>query len=144
MADLGLSIIDETVQTTNIWLNEIDDRIGAGKQSAYHVLRAGLHALRDRLTADEAVHLGQQLPTLIRGIYFEGWRPSATPILDRSLDAWLGTVEGHLRSQNETGTDARQAAEAVFGVLRKHVDEGEFRHLEVQMPGDVADLMRAA
>jgi len=144
MAQLGLPIIDDTVQTTNAWLNDIDDRIGCGKKGAYHVLRAGLHALRDRLTPDEAVHLGQQLPVLIRGIYFEGWRPSATPVLDRSLDAWLGTVEGHLRDENETRIDPRTAAEAVFAVLRASIDEGEFRHLEVQMPGEVADLMKVA
>lgn len=144
MTNLGLSIIDDTVQTTNAWLNQIGERIGSDKKAAYHVLRAGLHALRDRMTPDEAVHFSQQLPTLIRGLYFENWRPAATPILDRSLDAWLGTLEGHLMAHGDSGIEPRLAAEATFAVLRAHLDEGELRHLETQLPGDVADLMKAA
>jgi uncharacterized protein (DUF2267 family) len=37
------------------------------KYRTYRLLRATLHALRDRLPAQEAVHLGAQLPMLIRG-----------------------------------------------------------------------------
>ena len=144
MSGPGLPIIDETVNTTNAWLNEIADRTGAGKAGAYHVLRAGLHALRDRLTADEAVHLSQQLPTLVRGIYFESWRPLETPVLDRSLEAWLATLEGHLMAANADAIPPKKAAEALFAVLKEHIDDGECRHLEVQLPGEVADLLRAA
>jgi uncharacterized protein (DUF2267 family) len=144
MPNLGLPIIDDTVNTTNSWLNEIAERTGAGQRDAYHVLRAGLHALRDRLTADEAVHLGQQLPTLVRGIYFENWRPAATPVLDRSLDAWLATLEGHLLAANADAVPPVEAAEALFGLLKNHMDEGECRHLEAQLPGEMADLLKAA
>jgi uncharacterized protein (DUF2267 family) len=144
MSGLGLPIIDETVDTTNAWLNEISDRTGAGRTGAYHVLRAGLHALRDRLTADEAVHLSQQLPTLVRGIFFEKWRPAETPVLDRSLGDWLATLEGHLTAANADSVPPLKAAEALFAVLKGHIDEGECRHLEVQLPGEVADLLKAA
>jgi uncharacterized protein (DUF2267 family) len=33
-----------------------------------------LHALRDRLPPEIAVHLSAQLPMLVRGIYYEGWK----------------------------------------------------------------------
>ncbi len=144
MPNPGLPIIDETVSTTNAWLNEIARRTGTGHRDAFHVLRAGLHALRDRLTADEAVHLGQQLPTLIRGIYFENWRPAATPVLDRSLDAWLATLEGHLLAANADAVPPGDAAGALFGVLKQHIDDGACRHLQAQLPGEVADLLKAA
>jgi uncharacterized protein (DUF2267 family) len=35
-----------------------------------------LHVLRDRLTPEQAVHLGAQLPILVRGVYYEGWGAS--------------------------------------------------------------------
>jgi hypothetical protein len=40
------------------------------------VLRAFLHTLRDRLTVNGAVHLAAQSSELLRGVYYENWRPS--------------------------------------------------------------------
>jgi hypothetical protein len=40
------------------------------------VLGGMLHVLRDRLTIQEAVQPGAQLPMLIRGLYWEGWDPA--------------------------------------------------------------------
>jgi uncharacterized protein (DUF2267 family) len=50
------------------WLNDVmrELAIENGKV-AYAVLRGTLHVLRDRLPMEEAVHLGAQLPMLVRG-----------------------------------------------------------------------------
>ena len=51
--------LETTVQKTHEWLHDIMDAIGADDAHlAYGALRAVLHALRDRLTVDEAVQLG--------------------------------------------------------------------------------------
>ena len=76
MSATGLDVFDKTLQTTNIWLDEIMDQIGPARHTAWHVLGATLHALRDRLTIDQAVHLGAQLPLLVRGLYYDQWRPA--------------------------------------------------------------------
>lgn len=64
MSSTGLDVFDKTLQTTHTWLNEIGacDGIGPDKQRAYHALRAVLFALRDRLTVEEAAHLGLATP----------------------------------------------------------------------------------
>ena len=85
---------DSTLQTTHRWLRELELLASLDNESeAYSVLRAVLHALRDRLPADEAVHLGAQLPMLIRGFYYEGWKPSATPKKQRSLEAFTDGMQ---------------------------------------------------
>jgi uncharacterized protein (DUF2267 family) len=144
MAARGLPVIEETVEAANAWLDGIAERTGTGRRDAYHILRAGLHALRDRLTVEEAADLGQQLPTLVRGIYFEEWRPAGTPLRDRSLAAWLITLEGHLLAANADAVPPRDAARAVFGMLRQHVGAGACRHLAAQLPDEVAALLKAA
>jgi len=39
----------KTLQTTDIWLDEIKAKLGPDRQDAWHALGALLHALRDRL-----------------------------------------------------------------------------------------------
>src|SRR5271165_2158597 len=51
--------------------------------NAYRALRSVLYVLRDRLTPEQAVHLGAQLPILVRGTYYEGWRIAGKPSYGR-------------------------------------------------------------
>ena len=73
MSTIGLEVFDKTVQTTNAWLKEIMEVTGPDRHRAYRVLAAVLHALRDRLTVDEAAQLAAQLPILVRGLYYDQW-----------------------------------------------------------------------
>jgi uncharacterized protein (DUF2267 family) len=66
MSDTQVPALDHTVQQTNVWLKKlIEDHHLGDKHHAYNALRAVLHALRDRLTPEQAVHLGAQLPILV-------------------------------------------------------------------------------
>ena len=66
MSATGLDVFDSTVQQTNVWLKAIEERLpNADRHFAYLALRGTLHALRDRLPAELAVHLGAQLPMLM-------------------------------------------------------------------------------
>ncbi len=77
----GRDVFDGTMQKTEIWLNELMAELEwEGKpEKTYFALRTVLHALRDRLTVEEAVQLGAQLPMLVRGFYYEGWTLKGKP-----------------------------------------------------------------
>ena len=63
-----IDAVDTTIQTTNIWLNELDQAMGWDhRQRTYRLLRAVLHALRDRLPVNEATDLGAQLRANLAG-----------------------------------------------------------------------------
>jgi len=73
MSSTGLDVFDKTLQTTHIWLDELMLVIGPDRQVALHVLGAVLRAIRDRVPLGLAVHLGSQLPLLVRGVYYDQW-----------------------------------------------------------------------
>jgi uncharacterized protein (DUF2267 family) len=66
------------VNATEEWVDDLLRRLGwTDRERVYLVLLASLHALRDAVARDEAVYIGAQLPPLLRGLYYEGWHPSA-------------------------------------------------------------------
>ena len=107
------------------------------RQHAYVALRATLRALRDRLNPDEALHLGAQLPTLIRGIYYEGWRIVDTPFRVRTLDEFIGVITAE---SGDFGIDHEAGARAVFKVLADRVSPGEVEDVKNNLPRALLDL----
>jgi len=142
MSRSDVSIIDRSVETTNIWLKELAEALGVDdRRYAYRVLRAVLHTLRDRLTVDEAAQLAAQLPELIRGIYYEGWDPSGTPATYHDVGDFLERVEHEARGLGET--EASFAVTATAQVLRRHVSQGEFDDVLAMLPPGVRGLLQA-
>ncbi|MGA2453150.1 MAG: DUF2267 domain-containing protein [Solirubrobacteraceae bacterium] len=142
MSDTEPSIIQHSVEKTHIWLNEVAAALGDDdRQYAYRALRAVLHALRDRLTVDVAAKLAAQLPTLIRGVYYEDWDPSRTPLAIHDVGTFLDHVaeEGHMAGE----TEASLAVTAVARVLRAHVSDGEIDGLLAVLPDSFKPLITA-
>ncbi|WP_063821781.1 DUF2267 domain-containing protein [Nocardia pneumoniae] len=70
-----------SVYNAHEWLNAVAGRIGTEDSDfAHRVMRAWLHAVRDRIGVVGSAHLTAQLPEILRGIYYEGWVPSHTPV----------------------------------------------------------------
>ena len=137
MSVTGLAVFDETVQKTNTWLKEIAQPLLCDRHRAYQVLRAVLHCLRDRLTINEAAQLGDQLPMLVRGIYFEAWHPAGKPLKIHTREEFLGRMATHL---TQAPFELEDAARAVFQVLEKHVAWGEISDVIQGLPEEIRTL----
>ena len=81
MTATGLDAFDKTIHKTNTLLKHIETELGweNHRNMSYAALREVLHALRDRLTVQEAADLAAQLPLLVNGIFYDGWNPSGVP-----------------------------------------------------------------
>jgi uncharacterized protein (DUF2267 family) len=127
-----------TIQKTHEWLRDIMDAVGSDDaQLAYGGLRAVLHALRDRLTVDEAVQLGAQLPMLIRGLYYEGWCPRDKPNRTHKAD-FLAAIRHQFPGPERLHPEV--VARAVLKVLSRHISPGEVRDVKATLPIELREL----
>ena len=139
MSMTGLRVFDETLHATNTWLHEITSRMGwDDKQKGYRLLRVCLHALRDRLPVGEAVQLGAQFPILIRGVFYEGWRPSTVPLKTRAIDDFVSPIRDVF--SNDPDFDAEAAFREFVDVLKMHVSAGEIEDVQSAMPEELKGL----
>lgn len=139
MSATGLDTFDTTVQETHHWLRIMMGELGTDdRRIAFNALRAALQALRDRVGLENAVHLGAQLPMLLRGAYCEGWHPAGTPTHERHLAGFID----HVAAQLPRGTTINpgEAARACFAVTERCVDRGELLKLRGSLPHEVPNL----
>ena len=132
MSATGLDVFDKTLQTTNIWLGEIMDRIGSDRHTAWKVLSTVLHQLRDGLPVDLAAHLGAQLPLLIRGVYYDQFTPAKLPSGCDTPEAFRAEVAEGLRDARPVDPD--EAIAAVFALLDRHLSPGQIAKLRNALP----------
>ena len=142
MSANGLDVFDKTLQTTNIWLNEISDRIGPDRQVAWKVLSTVLHKLRDRLPIELSAHLGAQLPLLVRGVYYGQFEPGRQPSDWETSEDFTAEVAKWLSDIRPVDPD--EAIRAVFGVLNRHISEGQIAKVRNSLPKAVRRLWEDA
>lgn len=135
MSSSAVPVFDKTLQTTHIWLNEIGEELGTDEQLSWRVLSAVLHAVRDRLPVGLAAHLGSQLPLMVRGSYYDQFRPSELPKRMRSADQFLEMIAQEL--QFSRPVDVQAALRTVFHVLSRHLTPGEIGNVREALPEEV-------
>ncbi|MBI2765887.1 MAG: DUF2267 domain-containing protein [Chloroflexi bacterium] len=138
MAERGLEGIDETVQQTYIWVDEIARAFHGSRHQGLQVLRGFLHALRDHLGIDESAQLAAQLPLLVRGLYYEGWDPGHSLQHARSGEDFLARM---VRDAGIREADARDAVAAAWKTLVGHVSGGEVADIAQSLPKHVRELL---
>ncbi|MEW6475488.1 MAG: DUF2267 domain-containing protein [Actinomycetota bacterium] len=130
-----------TIDKTNQVLKEIEKAYGwpaARRSQSYLALKAVLHALRDRLTVQEASDLAAQLPMLVRGIYYEGWDPIRVPVkMDR--EEFLERIRREFTYEVEGGPEL--LVQRVVQAIRRFVTDGEWDDVRAGLPEDLRDLL---
>jgi uncharacterized protein (DUF2267 family) len=138
MSTTGLEVFDKTIQTTHIWLDEMIEDLGTDRHTAWHVLGAVLHALRDRLPLDLSAHLSAELPLLVRGAYFDGWRAAKDALKERSLAEFLERVSDGLAGTKPISSI--DAVRSVVAVLERHIAKGQAVKIRNALPEEVRAL----
>lgn len=128
---------DSAVQKSNLWLKDVQAEARlADRIQAYSALRAVLHALRDCLPQGGALKLASHLPLLLKGVFFDGWKPAKPLRLDRR--EFLDRLSRDLRGYREL--DPSLALHAVMRALETHVGRAQVASLVFVLPRGVRSL----
>ncbi|MEV6376773.1 DUF2267 domain-containing protein [Micromonospora musae] len=141
MAEQFISAVESSLDKTNLILKDIENAYGWPKEQrnqSYAALRTVLHLLRDRMPVQESVEFAQQLPILVRGIYFDGWKPSDVPV-KLTREDFLYEVRQGFPYDVQGGTE--RVVQVVLDTLRRHVTQGEWDDVKDTMPRDLARMM---
>lgn len=138
----GHPTFDHTVQEANRWLKATAQELHLEeRRHAYSALRATLHALRDRLPPETSVHSSAQLPMVIRGLFFEGWRISGKPTDEHTIDTFCSRIAAELPTNFPM--DPATAARGVLEVVFKELGPGEVAKVIDQLPVPLRSLWPA-
>jgi uncharacterized protein (DUF2267 family) len=141
MTDTGFEALSNSVDKTNRVLAEIEAEYGwprDRRQQSYAALRTVLHTLRDRLTVEEASDVAAQFPMVIRGLFYEGWKPSRVPVkMDRN--EFLERVRREFRYSVDGGTEL--LVQRVLHALRHYITDGEWADIRASLPNDFATIL---
>jgi uncharacterized protein (DUF2267 family) len=129
--------LEEHMTTQTFYRTVMDARKDGSLEAAKYTTAAVFHALRDRLTPDEAEQVVAQLPLELKTVWQEGEEPTRKP-LKMHRDEFLERVrrEAGLTSAQE----ARWMTLAVFGALKKQLSPGEAGDVFDQLPKDLKEV----
>jgi uncharacterized protein (DUF2267 family) len=108
------------------------------KKRVLNILRAVLHAIRNRITPEESAQFMAQLPMLIKAIYVDGWQIGKHQKRIYTFEEFVDEVYDLGGSYTGVAFGDRMEAErgikSVFKVLKNYISDGEFNDVLATMP----------
>ncbi|MCE5291953.1 MAG: DUF2267 domain-containing protein [Nocardiaceae bacterium] len=127
------------VTTAQTWMNRISEELDTEDPTfAYRATRAWLHAVRDQLPVSNAVRFSAQLPELLRGVFFEGWKVSQVP---RSHDT-RKFVASFAKQAGVAPLDVADVASAITAAFDDLLSPGQFSTVFRVLPEEMGKLLR--
>jgi uncharacterized protein (DUF2267 family) len=132
----GVRSLDRSMNNAIDWLKMVEMELVVNRDEAYQATRSVLHALRDRLSIEEAAQLAAQLPMVLKGMFYDGWRPVGKPDRMRTKEEFFNRVSSELPPDRDP--------EAYTAAVLKVLDEkmpGEMNDVRNTLPRDLQDLL---
>jgi len=134
--------MDHSIQTTNEWVHQIDEMVSWDDSNrTFRLLRVTLQTIRDMLDVNEATQFSAQLPTYVRGVYFEGWNPSRTPAKMREKPDFVARVSDTFKTDQLD--DPEEAIGIIFSFLNTRISAGEINDVRASLRKSLRELWPA-
>jgi uncharacterized protein (DUF2267 family) len=136
---------EEYASEGNRIIHEVAFELGTDRNRAARIMRAVLHAIRDRIPPDDAIEFAQGLPMALKGVFVDRYDISKTPVRIRSREKFLDFIynKGGLTSPVDfpDRESLVNALQAVFTVLERNMDYGQVHQIKNMMNIDIVDLI---
>jgi uncharacterized protein (DUF2267 family) len=135
---------DKFAAEGNQFINDVADELGVTRNAAARITRAVLHAVRDRLPANDAVQFAQGLPMALKGVYFDEYDLSDSPVIIRNAEDFIDFVaEKNMRADVDFPDDnsVRDALQGVFCVLEEYMDQGQVDQVKLLLGKPIRELL---
>src|SRR5436190_23805587 len=110
----GLDVFDSTIQRTNTWIKELMQELNwSDHRKTYFAFRCVLHGVRDHLSLSDAIVFGEELPLLIKGVYFDHWDSAGKPLTLTNEAAFLSHLSQCFSRDLSESLNAELVARAV-------------------------------
>lgn len=132
----------------NEFVKLVAEELKIPRDMAGRIIRAVLHALRNRLSHEESFQLIAQLPMVLKGVYVDGWSFDKDFTRIRQVEDFLDEVrkeDGGLAGYDfGNNIKARFTTGSVFKALSYFVSEGEMNDIIDVLPGEMKEFTRHA
>lgn len=141
----GALHFEEFAAIGNEFINDVAEELGCNRNTAARITRCVLHAVRDRLPADDAIQFAQGLPMALKAVFIDQYNISRVPIVIRSADEFLNFIyDKDGLSAPADFPDAASTEEAlcgVFRVLEDYVDIGQIEQVKELMGHSIREMI---
>ena len=137
-----IHVFERTTHEAHEWVNELAGRTGwTSERDVLRLLRVVLTKIRDHLLVDEMAQFAAQLPTVLRGMFYEGWQPKKTPIHERHAADFVADIETKIKDVADY--DGPADIKAVFNLLNARLSRGEIEDVRACLPTELREMWPA-
>ncbi|MFP4432429.1 MAG: DUF2267 domain-containing protein [Spirochaetota bacterium] len=138
---------DKYAQEGNEFMNRLTETLGHPEEKAQAaiLLRAVLHALRDRISVAENLHVISQLPMFLKAVYVSEWSYSDDVDRVKTEEEFTKRIEHYQQQYGEQDFNWEAAtaelATKVFAEIERYLTEGEIEDIKSQLPEEIGHLV---
>ncbi|MBI3501785.1 MAG: DUF2267 domain-containing protein [Bacteroidetes bacterium] len=125
---------EEYASEGNRFIKDVAEELNTNRNRAARITRAVLHALRDRLPADDSIQFAQGLPMMLKAIWLDQYDISKTPVILRHKEEFLDYIydrDGLAAFADFPDAESiEESLQAVFFVLENNMSAGQMRHIK--------------
>lgn len=135
----GVDDLEAVLRDARGWLDAVAQRLKVHSPvTALQSLRATLMAVRAQLDPPAVIALGGELPTFVRALWYDGWRPRDRVRPATRLETFMGRVEdGFGRTPS---LKAERAEKAALSTIFERVPAAVMAPVIEKLPEDLATL----